>query len=265
MSFWSQVLAAGPAVLAATGVGVAAGGLVYLLAGAPVPRLERLLPRREQREVRRFEVDWQALLRDADTLWFLAGAAAGALALGLSRWLPAALIWGGGAGVGLRRLVRWARRRIGRWRRLQQVAVLYEAVDLYSQLGYPIYDALQAAALLLPELHGPVQRCLRRWGQSPIRALHELGRELDIPEAEILIAVLQQGVQVGPARLTGIMADEARQLEAIRQRIAEEQIAMRPLYLSVYTGLPGFALIGILFFPLAIRVMAMLGTLRVGG
>lgn len=252
-------------LMAATGIGVAAGGALAAVFHAPRPRLERFVPQLVRKAAeRKVEVDWRALVRDPDSLWFLVGAVSGGVLAGGSRWLPTGLLLGGAAGLLARRAIRWVDRRARRWRRLQQTAVLYEVVELYSQLGYPIYDCLQAASFLLPELYAPVQRCLRRWGQGPIRALQQLGQELEVDEAEILVAVLQQAYQVGETRLGTVLAEEARQLEALRQRVAEEQLSMRPLFLTVYTALPGFALIGILFFPLALRIISMLSSIRVG-
>lgn len=245
---------------AAVGIGCAGASIVWL---AVRPRYSRLMevldadqrrsghgsPEREERRNRKLAVD---------AYWAIGGTLVGMMVVPAPRWLPAAMIIGAGLGYLARRGVAWAKKRTTRWKRLQQTAVLYEAVDLYSQMGYPVYDALQASALLLPDLRDSVQRCLRRWGQGPVRALQILGEEIDIAEAEILIAVLQHGVTVGQGHIGGIMADEARQLEALRQRVMEEQMSMRPLYLTLYTGLPGLALMGIIFTPFALKVSQML-------
>ncbi len=196
-------------------------------------------------------------------------AVAGGMVLGLLlsvRVNPFLGVSGGGA-LGYAVVVAAGRfkKRANRLVRLREVSLLYEAVDMYIQIGYTVHAALAAGCLVTPGIRKHVEKCLRLWGQGPVRALQVLGEELEVPEGQLLTAVLQQAVQGGPEQLKGVLAEESVKLEKIRERVAEQQIASRPIYQTVYLALPGFTLFAVILFPLGFQVIQSLRGLRAIG
>lgn len=248
-------------VLAAAGAGLIVTGLARCLGDLaphfrprlrPVPRFSLPL-----KGIDKKTPDWRPLR------WALAGGAAGTVAV----WdLPSAPVAFGLAAM-LGASAFYARRIIHerrlRWARLRAVSVLYDAVDLYAHAGYPLPDALLAAAAILPAIAPELRTCLRKWPQGPHRALADLGTDLALDEATMLASVLQHVVDMGPARLAGALASQAGTLSRLEEYAVEQQLSLRPLYQTLYLAIPGFALIGALTVPLGFHAIRLISQLQV--
>lgn len=151
-----------------------------------------------------------------------------------------------------------------RFVRLREVAVLYESVDLFARAGFTVRQALQMSVPLVPGLREEVMRCLDRWPAGPLRAIQRFGEEVGLEEAQVLTGVLMHAEELGPGRVSGIMAEEAARLEEIRRALAEIRVASRPVYLTVYNFLPVVAALGMLIAPLAWRAVTMISSMRAG-
>jgi hypothetical protein len=267
-----------PLLCAAAGLGLAGAAAFRLAPGALRPlaeslRLERAAApfrgrlARRLRSLARSEERASGGLLEGDNLYTLGGAALGlfaAAALTAGSLSPLALAWGTALGSGAGRGLAWlARRRTGH-RLRREIAVLYEAVDLYLEGGYTLYDALLLSSLLVPGIRPAVRRCLLNWNAGPARALRDLGEDLGCDESRSLAAVLIQVLEEGYEGLRGVMSAESRKLDELRASLAEAELATKPLYQAVYLILPGLGFLGLILLPWAFRMAQMIGSLHVG-
>ncbi len=175
-----------------------------------------------------------------------------------------------GAGLGIlfgpvaARVHRWTRRDRVKHIKLRECAVLYEAIDLYTQAGYTVEQALKMGAVLTPTIRPAVERCLAYWPQGPLRALEKMGGEIGLEEAEILISVLMQAVKAGPERVAGLLGEESTKLEELRQNMAEVKMAAKPVYQTAYFILPLAANMGIVLSALGYRMLLTLDSMKAG-
>ncbi|PRR71933.1 hypothetical protein [Neomoorella humiferrea] len=150
------------------------------------------------------------------------------------------------------------------FQRLREAAVLYESIDLFTRAGFTPRQAMELSLPLLTLLRPAVERCIASWSGGALRAIEQLGNDINLKEADVLIAVLMQIVEGGVAKLTGVMEEEALRLDELRQSLGEMRIAAKPVYSTVYIFLPVAALVGMLLGPLAFRAISMINSLRVG-
>lgn len=175
-----------------------------------------------------------------------------------------------GAGLGILlgpvavRIYRWTQRDSVKHIKLRECAILYEAIDLYTQAGYTVEQALKMGAVLTPAIRPAVERCLAYWPQGPLRALEKMGGDIGLEEAEILISVLMQAVKAGPERVAGLLGEESTKLEELRQTMAEVRIAAKPVYQTAYFILPLAANMGIVLSVMSYRMIVMLNGMKAG-
>lgn len=150
------------------------------------------------------------------------------------------------------------------FQRLREAAVLYESIDLFTRAGFTPRQAMELSLPLLTLLRPAVERCIASWSGGALRAIEQLGNDINLKEADVLIAVLMQIVEGGVAKLTGVMEEEALRLDELRQNLGEMRIAAKPVYSTVYIFLPVAALVGMLLGPLAFRAINMISNLRAG-
>lgn len=248
-------MTAGPVILAAAGLGLAAGAWVLMV-------MKLLLSNRRDRPREAGKKDRKPpdprSIRE--TAAVLAGMA-GMLFLGWGARLPVLAVLvtlGGAGGLVLIRMTFKLKEGSNRAAAIRELTVLFEAVELYMRAGYALPQAMRAAALLTPRLRRAVGECLACWPSGPRRALEVLRKNLNIPEAEILVSLLGQVDRVGLKNLEGVMQREAYNLERLRQLAAEVNIAKRPLYFTLYRALPLAAAVGIIVGPLLYRVFGVL-------
>src|SRR5690606_6294790 len=89
------------------------------------------------------------------------------------------------------RVVKHLGKAVNKKRRIKEIAVFLEAVELYIQADYSLIQAVQAAKLLTPTIQKELDRCLDAWPVlGPKRALMQLSKDLGVPEADILTTLL---------------------------------------------------------------------------
>jgi hypothetical protein len=246
-----------PFVLApafAAGLGLAAFAACLLAApGAKDARLEALVSRwRPRLKKPRQKVDRVSLGL------LLAG---GALLAGVAQspgQVVTLFLAGAAVAAVLLEIGRRAKRRAEHNRRVKEIAVFFEALELYVRAGYALAQAMRAAAVLVPGIRKAVERCLDYWPSGPRKALMVLQRELGVPEAEILVSLLIQIEAVGMKDLEGVMRREARNLERLRRMRAEARLASRPVYIMVYRFLPLAATLAIVVGPMLFRTFTVM-------
>lgn len=243
------------ALACALGLGLAAAGL----AGETLARLGDRAGRRLARLVRRARPRGPARAADRGELAALAAGAVLLLLVARTASQAAALGFSGAVlGLAVARFVRRARKEVVRQKKLREIAVFFEAVELYLRAGYSLPQAMWAASLLAPGLKDAVDRCLERWPQGARRALERFERDLGVSEAQILVSLLLQIEAVGIKNLEGVVRREAHNLDRLRRLRAEARIASRPVYYMVYRFLPLAATLVILVGPLLYRTLTVM-------
>ncbi|WP_084665136.1 hypothetical protein [Thermanaeromonas toyohensis] len=145
-----------------------------------------------------------------------------------------------------------------RLRLLREVAILYEAVDFFTLVGYTIPQALRLGSIATPSLRAHVERCLARYSRDRVRALEEFAREVNLPEAALLSSVLVHAEEAGMSMSRSALQEESRSLEELRRSLSELRVVSKPIYFAVYRGLPLIAVSSLLVGPLAYRLVVML-------
>lgn len=83
------------------------------------------------------------------------------------------------------------------FQRLREAAVLYESIDLFTRAGFTPRQAMELSLPLLTLLRPAVERCIASWSGGALRAIEQLGNDINLKEADVLIAVLMQIVEGG--------------------------------------------------------------------
>ncbi|MDN5344537.1 MAG: hypothetical protein PWQ18_648 [Clostridia bacterium] len=258
----SQVLPA----LFGGGVGLAAGAILLLIlrmipSARLAARLHSLAKARPPGVLAKKKMDVggrQALISA------LGGAAFLGLIIGRMPYILIAMPVGAALGLLARKLaakIYWGRTH---FQRLREAAVLYESIDLFTRAGFTPRQAMELSLPLLTLLRPAVEKCIASWSGGALRAIEQLGNDINLKEADVLIAVLMQIVEGGVAKLAGVMEEEAFRLDELRQNLGEMRIAAKPVYSTVYIFLPVAALVGMLLGPLAFRAISMISNLRAG-
>jgi len=140
--------------------------------------------------------------------------------------------------------------KLRRQRLIRDSLRLVQGLEMYLEGGYSLYDALRHSAAFCPTLRGPMTQCLLAWGDGPGKALRELGKRVDLMELDLLLGALQQAHDHEPRQLLGYLRQEAGQIQRLWEAYTESRAALRPYYLTVYLGLPAYALYQIVLGPI---------------
>jgi F0F1-type ATP synthase assembly protein I len=167
-------------------------------------------------------------------------------------------------------IIRCVTGEIKKTRMMRELAVLYETIDFFTQgeggaLRFTIRQALQYGTAITPTIRPHVQRCIDSWPRGPVRALEEFAREVNLPEASILSTVLIHAEAAGMKYVRDAIGEGSKDLEELRQTLAEIKIAGKPVYYTVYRALPAAAVGGIVFGALLNHFMHMFSMLFSAG
>jgi len=235
----------------AAGLGLAAASLFLLAVSALRPAGAALTGRRL---FYRRQKTPPVLVGDRFSL--AAGLLFAVLLAGISRSLKEGIVLfalGTCAGIlaarGVRRLYRGAVKE----KRLREIVILFEGVEIYLRAGYSLVQALRAASLLVPGLKRTVNRCVNCWPSGPRVALEQFRKEMNLPEADILVSLLLQIEAAGIQNLKGVMEREAENLDRLRRLKVEARIANRPFYMMLYRILPLAVTLVLIVGPLLYR------------
>lgn len=166
-------------------------------------------------------------------------------------------------GMGGSYLVRRSTSDMKKTKTMREVAVLYETINFFTrgegdEQHFTIVQALRYAAVITPTIRPMVQRCINSWTWGPARALERFAKEVDLPEANILSSVLTHAAISGVSYSRAAIEEGSRDLEELRHSMAEIKIANKPMYYTIYRGLPLVAIGGILLGPLVYHLGTML-------
>lgn len=168
--------------------------------------------------------------------------------------VPLNLILGTVFGLIVTKLFEKIKRDIGRTRKLKEVAILFEGIEMYSKAGYSLIQSLRASKLLTDIITPSIDKCLSYWSMGPQRALEILKDELNLEESDALILLMMHLETAGTKNLQGMLQREAHNIERLQKMKTEIKIAHRPLILMVYRILPITAILGIVIGSLLFRV-----------
>lgn len=195
----------------------------------------------------------------------LLGAAMGFLLM--AKFPPWALVSAGIGGIlgqAGKSVFKWFAAKLTEEKRAGEVLLLYELVGIYASAGYSLYEALSASVYLVELIRDPLKVCLRNWSQGPQRALDKMGREIGLPEADVLVKILQRATEVGSGRLAEFLRQECEVMENVRQYRIERGLGVRPLIQTLYLLFPGLALVGVTMLPVGYYISKAIMSIKLG-
>jgi len=161
-----------------------------------------------------------------------------------TKWLITATSLGATAGFLAARFVDRVRLSTVQYAKRREIALFYEAVELYLHAKLPLRYALQLAGYITPRLASAVNTCLGMWSSGPVQALEAMCREINMPEGDLLVSLLTQINQLGLDKIEGVMRREGQNIERLQEATARAKITTRPVYFVIYRILPLVAVFG---------------------
>ena len=250
----------------ATGIGFSAVGTMMLLWKLVDNPSFKFM----SRDILRRKLKISSTKKALDKRGLLLGTILGLLSLGLATSLTSAVklfIITFMVGVASLQFFDKFRKEVNRNLRLKEIATLFDAIELYVNANYTLFQAMQAAKLLVPGIAPKIQRCLDRWPASPRLALEQFSKDLATPEGEMLVSLLIYMESAGLKNLKGVLGREANNIERLRKMRAEAQISRKPIFLMMYRFLPVIPVIGIIAGTLMYRLYQVLmnsGLINIG-
>ena len=142
-------------------------------------------------------------------------------------------------------------------KKLREVAILYESVEIYTKAGYSLVQALRASKILTDLITPAIDKCLNNWNRGSKVALEILRQELDLKESDATILLMLHMEKVGSKNLHGMLKNRADAIKNKQMMEEEIKISKRPLILVLYKILPLGATMGIIIGSLLYRVYSM--------
>lgn len=168
--------------------------------------------------------------------------------------MPKNLIVGIFIGLVIAILVSKIKKEVVKAKKLNDIAILMEAIDMYTKAGYSLIQALRSAKLLTKIITSTIDKTIALWSRGPQRALEYLKNELNLEESETLILLMMHLEKTGVKRLDGVLKREAGNIERLQRMKSEISISKRPFILTIYRILPLTAIFGIVIGSLIYRV-----------
>ncbi|MBO8160682.1 MAG: hypothetical protein H0Z24_03515 [Thermosipho sp. (in: Bacteria)] len=256
----------GLSVTASFGIGIVVTAVLYML-------LEKIFKNRadkfratEPQFMPKQTLFLKKLFDDRTILFSMGGGAIlfGLVALGSLAMLPF-MFMGAVIGFIVGHMLKRVTRNSMEFKKIKEVALLYECIDLFTKARYTVRQSLQISKILVPNLERHIDNCLSRWPSGPLNAIELLGEEIGVKHADMLSGILMQAEEAGVENVKGIMEQEAIRLEELRESLAESRIATKPIYSSIYLFLPVASILGIIVSPLAYRAIQLITSFQAGG
>jgi len=105
--------------------------------------------------------------------------------------------------------------------------------------------AMYQAKSLAPNLEKNIIKCISLWSKNPGIALETFRKEVNVPEANILVSLLFRIEESGIGNLEGVIQKESRNIDKLRETAAKTRIQLRPVYFMAFRALPLVASAGI--------------------
>ncbi|NLI74782.1 MAG: hypothetical protein GX369_08520 [Euryarchaeota archaeon] len=121
---------------------------------------------------------------------------------------------------------------------------------------------MQMSLPLVEKLRPALENCIFRWGNGPMRAIEQFGYDIDLSEADVLIAILMHIEEVGTDKVAGVIAEESSRIDELRETLAEMRVAGKPIYSAAYIVMPVGTLLGIIMGPIAYRAIQMISNMK---
>lgn len=138
---------------------------------------------------------------------------------------------------------------------IRELWTLMSGLEVYLQAGNTMYDALREAGAACPLLSTYIDRALLGWGAiGPGAALDELGRELRLPEAFLVIGAIRQAVDQDPVTLLAFMMRESTRLDKAMEAAQARSSQIKPMLQNALLMLPAFNIFILMTAPWAYSV-----------
>lgn len=154
------------------------------------------------------------------------------------------------------------RRNMNRTKKLREVVMLFEGIEIYSKAGYSLIQSLRASKLFTSYITPSIDKCLFYWSMGPQKALEILKQELDLEEVDPLILLMMHLELAGVKDLQGMLQREAHNIDRLQRMKVELKIAHRPLILLIYKVLPIAAILGIVVGSLLYRMISIFSNMN---
>lgn len=165
--------------------------------------------------------------------------------------IPLFLMIGVSAMVGLLKLVALNRHQ----QMVRELWTLLTGLELYMQAGFPLYFALKEAAATCAMIAPVVDRSLMLWSSvSPRAALDQLGKELNLPEAFLVVSVLRQALDIDPASVAVFISREAARLDKMLEAQQSQSAQLKPMFQNAVMMIPMFNLFMLWTAPMAYSI-----------
>lgn len=142
---------------------------------------------------------------------------------------------------------------------IRELWTLMSGLEVYLQSGSTLYDALKEAGAACPLVSPYIDRTLLKWGAiGPAAALDELGRELRLPEAFLVIGAIRQAVDQDPVTLATFMLRESTRLDKAMEASQAKSAQIKPMLQNALLMLPAFNIFILMTAPWAYGVFTQL-------
>ena len=151
---------------------------------------------------------------------------------------------------------------ISRTKRVKELAILAETIELYVKSGYTLLQAIKTAKILTPYIQPQINKCINYWPSGAVRALDQLQIDLGVPEAQTVCEILKHIELSGLSNAAGILESESENIERLQKHKSQRKIASKPIYFMIYRILPFAAVSGIVAGSLVYKTMKTLAILN---
>lgn len=142
---------------------------------------------------------------------------------------------------------------------VRELWTLMSGLEVYLASGYPLYYALKEATATCVLISPAIDRALLQWGSAgPGAALDQLGKELRLPEAFLVIGAIRQAVDADPSSLATFMMRESIRLDKAMEANQARSAQVKPMLQNAALFIPMFNIFILWTAPWAYSVFAQL-------
>lgn len=143
--------------------------------------------------------------------------------------------------------------RIERQRR-KEVGILFECIEIFLKAGMSLNKALTESREMLNYLEPAVAQSCAYWPDEK-RVLENLKKEINLPEADILVSLLSQINLVGINQFEGVIQRETKRMESIKNAREKVETDKKPYILIFSSIIPIVVILSMFVGSLFVRMM----------
>lgn len=177
--------------------------------------------------------------------WWVIGYMAGASVIWFAL-LPIILL----GGISL--VVAWLKIRANdvREQMVKEVWIMLSALEIYLGAGFTLESALEGAASAVTLLRGPILQAVSRCApEGRERALDLLSRDLELPEAYMVLSAIRTVADQAPSTILPFLVREGARLEKFEEAANQKKLKLRPLMQDLILLIPAFNVVLVFLWP----------------